>query len=152
MRYIFVFMAVFIFFAEAKEMNSLFGIKIGQSISELKIAECKKYGSYEKCKVTIHPSEKYDMEINVVLYKSKQKVIVQEVFLNPEDCFITLGYLINTISKEFNITFSRKFDENEIKLTGKSGRNKVIAYCKVTRVLDLKFYNLTIKLIGSNNF
>ncbi len=151
MRYVVSFIMVFIFFAEAKEMNSLFGIKIGQSVSELDIIECGKYGSYEKCKVTIQPYEKYDMNINVVFDKNKQKVIaviVQENFLYSENCFIALGYFIDIILKEFNITFSRKFDENEIKLTGKSGRNKVIAYCTVIKALDLKFYNLTIMLIG----
>ncbi|WP_293442760.1 hypothetical protein [Persephonella sp.] len=152
MRYIIFFTIVFIFFAEAKEMNSLFGIKIGQSISELKIIECRKYQNIKSCRI-IPKFNMYNLEYFYIVPEKKRVVSVfgQKDFLYPQYCLANLEAIKEGITNDYNVLFSDFPDKDKVGYIGKSGRNTVIIYCTVIKVLDIKTYNLTVMLIGSNN-
>ncbi|WP_457635116.1 hypothetical protein [Persephonella sp.] len=152
MRYVVFFIMVFIFFAEAKEMNSLFGIKIGQSVSELDIIECRKYKDIKSCRI-IPKFNMYNLNyFYIVPEKNKvASVFGQKDFLYPQYCLANLEAIKESIIKDYNVLFSDLPDKDKVGYIGKSGRSTVIIYCTVIKVLDIKTYNLTVMLIGSNH-
>ena len=151
MKFIFVFMITFVFFAEAKELNSFFGVKLGQKISELKIIECRKFRNIKSCRI-IPKFNMYNLEYFYIVPEKKRvaSVFGQKDFLYPQYCLANLEAIKESITKDYNVLFSDLPDKDKVGYIGKSGRNTVIIYCTVIKVLDIKTYNLTVMLIGSD--
>ncbi|HHG73559.1 MAG TPA: hypothetical protein ENK22_00725 [Persephonella sp.] len=149
MRYVVSFIMVFIFFAEAKEMNSLFGIKIGQSVSELDIIECRKFKDIKSCEV-IPIYVMYDLEYFYVAPEKKKVFAVfgQKDFLYPQHCLAKLKAVKEKITKNYNVFFTYFSDKEKVGYSGTSGRNMIIIHCRIVKVLDIKSYTLTVMLIG----
>jgi len=139
---------VIVLFAEGKEMNSLFGIRLGQNISELKVIECNRYQNIKSCRI-IPPLKMYNLENFYVVPRGNtvNSIFGQKGFPSAGLCLMNLELIKEKLSKNFGIFFSPLNTEDRVSYAGKTGENLVMISCSVIKVLDFKSYYLTVMLI-----